>query len=262
MAGRPLRRLRNSLRLNPLVGWEDTSGLNAATALEPYVPLVKQGSEDTYKKVYTRVDLPIAVAIRPPGWNGRKNRAQLLQNQEQDLALAERLGAVLLVTTVSARTKGERWYSADNQRRGSSDRLSPFTPFVLLHRLGDGLNGESVLSPWRSLHPHLAEIAEDLSALRRLERSAVGVDDEVETAILSRGVDTAAGRVGVLGTDVLSDIFAKWLLTGRIAYDPVHPPSDTKQEQRYRDFLAAFLPRLMHAWRDYLANNLPMVVYV
>ena len=66
MAGRPLRRLREAAMMNPLVGWEDLSGLTARQALEPDVPLVAAGAKAKYAEVYTRVGLPLAVVLHPP----------------------------------------------------------------------------------------------------------------------------------------------------------------------------------------------------
>lgn len=83
---------------------------------------------------------------------------------------------------------------------------------------------------------------------------------------MSRGVDTAAGRMGVIHNDYLSDLWAKWLLTGRLAYSATNPPPDENlyeddpgAEARVRNMVAEYAPQIFRSWYEYLMENKPMV---
>jgi len=258
MAGRPLRRLRNALRLNPLVGWEDTSGRTSRDALEPHVPLVQKGAEARYAEVYNKVNLPIAVVLRPPDWfNGAPFGTRPTTDKERrewntDQAVANKLSSILLVVAVGAR-ESRPFYTQEGQARGQRLRETPFTPFTLLHRLSDESQPSYVFTPemerisrsYQDARYKLIGFAEDIAGLR----------------LLSRGVDTAAGRMGILA-DVESDLFAKYLLTGRIAYSPADPPSESKEERAYRNLFAKALPPLFQAWEKSLREKAPLVFYI
>ena len=247
MAGRPLRRLRNALRLNPLVGWEDASGMSSREAIEPRAPLVKAGAREKYAEVYTRVGLPLAVFIHRDDGFMRENRAL-------DEMLAKRLNAVVLSVTVQQRT-GRPFYTRPEERRGSPVRTSPYSPFVLLHRMGDNLRGTVIANASR-MEEELRDAAYRWTWAREVE------SDREEAALLSRGVDTSAGRMGVLGADYLSDLWAKWLLTGRVAYSPTEPPPESPEEARFRSKVAEYAPQIFRVWYDYLDRNRPMVINV
>ena len=294
MAGRPLRRLRRlELLGNPLVGWEDLSGTSPAKAEPPFVVLVKSGAEAKYKEVYNRVDLPLAVVLRESRWDGDRGSRLLhlpetrpgklpmseqsrraVKQHKEDAALAQKLNAVLLVVSVPGRD------GPQNEPRGSADRVSPYTPFVLLHRIGDFLRQVSSettgalryrlgLNKGMSTTVTAGELAKAGKYLRDIKKKrllAHGDEDLYEVigedpVLLSKGVDTAAGRMGVL-VDVDSDLFAKWLLTGRFAYNPDSPPSETREEQVYRSTLASNLPRVFHLWHTYLRRSAPSVFYI
>lgn len=215
MAGRPLRRLRNALRLNPLVGWEDMSGMSPATAWEPLAALVKPGAEAKYAEVYNRVGLPLAVVLE---WGGNLSRStRFLAQQAESTQIAKRLNAIVLSIPINKR-EHKPYYATPHQRRGSMFRISPYTPFVLLHRLGDMMADEV----WRP-RPGLLAVKEMQEELNDAQQEWGGN--------LSRGVDTAAGRMGVLGRDYLSDLWAKWLLTGRVAYSPTNPPPRVRKKR-------------------------------
>jgi hypothetical protein len=245
MAGRPLRRLRNALRLNPLVGWEDTSGIEPRRAKEPHAMLVKPGARERYAKVYNRVGLPLAVVLRPPGWHKRPSYTA------DDLSLAKKLRAVLLVFIVDERLETP-FYALPEQRRGSPEREAPYTPFMLLHRLGDSLF-ESLSASENT--PFLSAVGD--AGYRWAMRDRSG-----SYTRYSRGVDTAAGRMGVLTEDYLSDLWAKWLLTGRVAYSATNPPPESAEEANFRNMVAEYAPQIFRIWYDYLMRSVPSVFYV
>ena len=277
MAGRPLRQLRNALRLNPLVGWEDLSGMPPAKAEPPFVTLVKPGAKDRYETVYNRVDIPLAVVLRPGGWDGDRGSRNLLgkagaphiqravRQYREDEALAKKTKSVLLVVSIHGR-KG--W---ENEPRGSAGRESPYTPFVLLHRLGDFLARASEAAGYRAVRAggsgELVKAGEHLLDIRKKKIAMHGGDEEEfeitggDPFLLSKGVDTEAGRRGVL-VDVDADLFAKWLLSGRFAYDAAYPPSESREERAYRSAVAKGLPLAFQSWHAYLRRSAPSVFYI
>ena len=286
MAGRPLRRLREAAMMNPLVGWEDLSGLTARQALEPDVPLVAAGAKAKYAEVYTRVGLPLAVVLHPPQTGGKsaaEEREERAERRSLDMRLAEKHNAIVLSTRLRKR-KDSRHYSQPGQQRGSPDRTSPMTPFVLLHRLGDELltphrmNNEvrqdnpaayyALKGSMREVDDLIWDIdsAENdwVDELRRQERAGLkqkpGYTDEKD--YLSRGVDTAAGRMGVISTDYLSDLWAKWLLTGRVAYSTTNPPPESVQESTFRKLVAEHAPKIFQHWHRYLLAKIPTVIAI
>ena len=130
----------------------------------------------------------------------------------------------------------------------STERISPYTPFVLLHRLGDVLmrGGRTAAS---KMVTELGRESRRQPYMMRLGR-------------LGRGVDTAAGRMGVIDEDYLSDLWAKWLITGRVAYSPTNPPPESAEEANFRNMLAEYAPQIFRIWHDYLDRNRPMVITI
>ena len=225
--------------------------------------LVKPGAEAKYAEVYNRVGLPLAVALHPdnpyPDFAEEPDRKAKVDAWGQartrrivaDEQMAKRLNAIVLSTAVKGRGS-EPFYASPQQQRGSTDRLSPYTPFVLLHRLGDVLMRGGTDSTAAKM------IAELGRAARRWERNG----KRRLLVYLSRGVDTAAGRMGVIDDDYLSDLWAKWLITGRVAYSPTNPPPESEEEANFRNMVAEYAPELFRLWYDYLDRNRPMVITI
>lgn len=281
-----------SVKKNPLVGWEDTSGLQPSTIFTPMVSVVKPDAKTKFEQVYTKVDLPIALAIRPPGWRGEEATTldpslkspygrelqarhvellggeavvlQMLKEHELDKKLAEKLNCILLVLQTGLRQPPPEKGSRDElaQRRGESSRVSPYTPFVVLHRLGDVIMDRLRFEKAR---PKRATSSR-LSAAKRIReiRSASSAlwDSTDDIKVFSRGVDTAAGRMGVIGSDYLSDLFAKYLITGKVAYDPENPPPQSAEEEFFRRTVAMNAPALFAEIVEYLKESVPAVIYI
>ena len=253
---------RRKSRENPLVGWVDESGRTASDAWEPMVVLVKPGAKEKFAAIYNSVDLPLAVVLRPEGWT---------PGAAPDVELARKLDAILLVLTVIPRGPTPH-YAELGQERGSFERVTPYTPFVVLHRLGDVLSRmQNVDSRLDMAISMLAEIDElfavtvpyvDARGRQRLRPwwyHPTEMPDAVP--VMSRGVDTAAGRMGVL-FDVPADLFAKWLLTGRVAYSATNPPPQSPEEADYRNAVAEYMPQIFRLWSAYLRDNIPAVYNV
>jgi hypothetical protein len=135
--------------------------------------------------------------------------------------LAAKNDAVVLWVTVHRRQPNDMpFYMQPLETKGSPFRETPWTPFTLLHRLGDELAGADVTM---SKVPFLQKMQEaEEKAFDRLQPRNI---QEVD-ALLYKGINTQAGRLGLLNSydQAASDLFAKYLLTGRFDYNP--PPTD------------------------------------
>ena len=278
MAGRPLRRARALTAMNnPLTGWEDTSGMTAGTALQMLVPLVKPGARETFEHGYRNVPVPIAVALRPYAWGsngvfaGEDRARQGMAERAEDLALANKLNSLLIVMPIDERNAAGKIYRASG-KRGSVNRISPFTLFVILHRLGDRLATDQ-FDRISNVLPRDPEALRLLMELQRAENdlrdslivgedeAGIDAEDLAEKVIYSRGVDTAAGRLGAAGQDYMSDLFAKYLLTGKVAYDPVNPPPIYPGEAKFRQTVARVALPLFQRYVHILNSSIPRVIY-
>lgn len=127
-------------------------------------------------------------------------------------------------------------------------RFASYTSFTCLHRLGDSA---------RRLHEQTGGSFRYLKEMNLLAEALGGTADWTEldrsrkqdfnnAAIFSRGVDTAAGRLGLLidPREAASDLFAKWLLTGKIAYIPACSENEKEVEARirYKAYLEILFP--------------------
>ena len=218
--------------------------------------MLQPGVSAKYEKVYTQVGLPLAVVIsrsetsreRERGYEGWAERERAEAREAE--VYARRLNAIVLRVAIPERG-ATPFYARKHERRGSLFRTSPYTPFVVLHRLGDALRNTNVPE---SAHLMLA-----------LLRAEINYDGN-----MSRGVDTAAGRMGVIGGDYLSDLWAKWLLTGRLAYSATNPPperddeneDDPEAEAKVRNMVAEYAPQIFRSWYDWLMKNKPMVINI
>ncbi len=105
-------------------------------------------------------------------------------------------------------------------------KISPMTPFSLLHRMGDEMHNnlrwswpiKDILEPYNLfIHTYSQRSESELLDLG------------------SAGVNTWAGRNGLLRMpETVSDLWAKYVLTGRIDFDPKAPP---RNPRRYRGWL-------------------------
>lgn len=104
--------------------------------------------------------------------------------------------------------------------RGEFRKVSPMTPFTLLHRMGD----EMRKLWWSSM------LMEDVTHLYATWSNGFMSDSGLKTladelVFGSVGVNTLAGRSGLLRIpETISDLWAKYVLTGRIEFDPEAKP--------------------------------------
>ena len=107
-----------------------------------------------------------------------------------------------------------------------SRKISPMTPFSLLHRMGDEMHNNLRWS-W--------SIKKTLEPYAQFLHTYSGRSEDELLDLGSAGVNTWAGRNGLLRMpETVSDLWAKYVLTGRIDFDPKAPPRNPK---RYRGWL-------------------------
>lgn len=255
-------------RFNPLVHFEritpSSSPMSASTVWPPYRLLLQDHAEDRFREIYNAVDLRIAVFVIDPrvGRGDASENAEMAEatkKAEQTLRTKRAIGLF-----VKPDMYGENAFIYAPDRKGTPSKVSPMTPFVLLHRMFDMcfVSIKHSMEPFTAKPARVIDQTATLNKLRRyawkLNECAQALSDEMRSArraaeAASAGVDTAAGRAGVLSpTDVASDLFAKWCLTGRVAYAP--PASvATPTEKRYQTSVVQ-LTQQFPLIRDYLAS--------
>jgi len=174
-----------------------------------------------------------------------KNRAQHLADEGYTVLLLEMpiekyIEEVSVVPGSSeelqmeARKRGREILQSPRDR---SRKISPMTPFTLLHRMGDDMrfsswssrSMEDIIHLYRNWTDGLLDDYGDEPSLTDKEKLIFG----------STGVNTMAGRSGLLRIpETISDLWAKYVLTGRIDFDPDAKPegrdwSQTEKMVRY-----------------------------
>lgn len=240
-------------RSNPLTGFdrlqEGAEPLTPGRVFASFRPLLLPKAGEVYDKELAAVPFPLRiVVVEAP--NFRDSRGNVRTRERDRFVLAvmeeaerfvvgsgENIALLILEEDVS---RG----SAARVQRGSPFRTSPFTAFTILHRMWDSMaagNGPSVSDvvpeEMRSYVPGAVFRADaDLSntTQRLVEHIYKGTkgatrDDRplIAAQLFSAGVNTAAGRMGVLGDadQALADLFALRAKTGRWGYDPYALPT-------------------------------------
>jgi hypothetical protein len=227
------------MRRNPLEGMTVEGSVAPSRAAEEHRPLVNRNAVALYTKALEGVpfNLHLLVVGLPAGTTAPGNSDPLfVATRRQAQAIANKTLANVAFTFVPER--GED--APPRAPRGSAFRASPYTPFTVLHRMVDSVIGGEGPS-WRELVPdhlrralpvdRLYRLAElyDMQSRRlgyELARRGVSADrPQIDSAIMSAGVDTSAGRMGVVGNSaqVLADLFALRAKTGRWGFEPEAP---------------------------------------
>ena len=208
-----------------LEGWERMGELPSVRDLHRVSRgLYSSRAEQIYGKRLRTARLPLYVVVADlqPGTSATR-----VYDRTEELA-AEGY-TVLLVARPLERAFGlHPEHPALKIGRGEPGRIAAMTPFTLLHRMGDVMRNER----WSSTLMRDITWMNDKWRTGWLDGSVFGVDykdksREEEAVMASTGVDTVAGRNGWLSSagEAVSDLWAKYLLTGGIAYDPDAQPS-------------------------------------
>jgi hypothetical protein len=249
MAGRPIKRACEEAKRNPLVGYIKDTSKTGKDIWEPLVPLMLSTAEDQFKKAYSKTALNFIVYIGS-------------QYDDDLIPLAQDKNAVVLYVSDYRRQPNEpRYYTQGDQKRGSVTRTTPFTPFTMLHRLGDRLQAryciekiERSLIPIKDLwqfYNYRLSGREEMGPFA-IEQAREMLKEGPPLVNLNAGVDTQAGRMNILSdwSQMVSDVFAKYLLTGKMAYDP--PTSKCEHWNKYYDRMREWIPVAVMAMVDSL----------
>lgn len=236
-------------RDNPLVYFANQSAATPRSSAEVLAPLLATGAREAFARVYTKVPLDLGIVVRPAGWEGADYASGFTRRKgargqhEADCALAQAQQCLLLVAEADTRVSGVR------TPRGDPTRTTAMTPFAVLHRVADTVLGLETPAVRRAVWP----------LVRKLDRAALKVQAPPAAHIAeieSRGVDTAAGRQGVLsgvGADAeasgqaFADLFAAWMITGKLRYSATIPPSRYPGEDAFRQVRTEVFPKLFTA---------------
>jgi hypothetical protein len=248
------RRAREAAKQNPLVDYIKDTNLSSKESWAPYAPLLQANAKDVFTRAYAKTKPSFIVYI------GAATRSQL-----ETLAV-EQNAVVLYLRERSREEKTPFWYCLPSQQRGRVSREAPYTPFMLLHKLGDAIliDAYFCLPPrMDALFSSLKDIETTLNHRLREEynKALAGKDyfkAESIHAVMTdprtfcQGTDTEAGRMGVIQDldQMIADLFAKYLMTGKVAYEPTksHIPS----MNLYFEEMKLFLPRIISAMLEYV----------
>ena len=197
--------------LNPLMGWEHVGEPFAPEEIDRASrPLFSPNAPRVYAEKLKSTILPIYVLIGRPTSEAWEVANREAARGNTVLWLQETLSSFLLRIGISADEVNERMAN----KAGEIDRVSPMTPFTLLHRMGDTIG---VIRK-----KDVLDICRMLERWRYWENPISDEGMKADDQMFSTGVNTLAGRKGYFTSprEALSDLWAKYLLTGRIDYDP------------------------------------------
>lgn len=233
---------RRKTQDNPLVGWE-TNKVRPSEVHSIYRILTGPRSEEYYKNAFRNVPFDIRVVVQLPATPEDPARYRAAVEAKQVVLVVNR--PLPLDFAV-----GEKY-----------DRLhfARYTPFMLLHRVFDEVCTGPKRIIDRDLRDHILEYMQHVFGLlslpdtlpedtisehdvRRWFPDYKGQRGGLWSVAASLGVDTAAGRNGACGDggQALADLFAKYCLTGKIAFNPYILPPGVSQE----DFAGGNLHKL------------------
>jgi hypothetical protein len=237
---------------NPLLRYIQESTESPQTTQEPFAPLLHPRAAAKMQNTFTRVPYDIIV------YYGNESIEALMPVAKQN-------NAVVLRVVEAKKYPSDGVYYADPwQQRGQSTRTTPITPFTLLHRLGDRIQSFALEN--NALSDHIDTIDEILVEGKRAldcmwvakmrEKYPHAWDfpqsEQPDYRPLYQGINTAAGRMGVIAewSQGLSELFAKFLVRGHIAY--VKPVSPSDELNRYYEKMEAILPQAVAEMVKYI----------
>ena len=230
------------LRENPLDGW-DSGHVRPSEVHSLFRILTGPRSQAYYAEALRNVPFNLHVVVVPPGegedlYDSGEEGAREPSLRVRELARRAKQVVLYVGTNLEKDYDvGEKW---------APEREARYTPFMLLHRLFDTVYVSSQLvEQHRALRDKLLDIAQtafQMQLPRGAPRTqAITYEDTVHwfpqhemrtrASAVCLGVDTAAGRNNACadGEQVLADLFAKYCMTGRIAFDPYALPPGVTQ---------------------------------
>jgi hypothetical protein len=220
---------RRKTQDNPLVGWE-TNKVRPSEVNSIYRILTGPRSEEYYANAFRNVPFDIRVVVLPPTTPTRYNEVR--ETQQVDLVVKTPLPL-----------------EYDTGEKYDPLHVARYTPFMLLHRVFDEVCTGPRRIAGRDVRDHIQDLVRHVFGVFPIHGSLP--EDTISTYDVNRwfpdykwqkgslwsvaaslGVDTAAGRNGACGDggQALADLFAKYCLTGKIAFNPSTLPPGVSQE--------------------------------
>jgi hypothetical protein len=193
-------------RVNPLVTWPHEQ-LSMKNVESPLRVAYRKGAKEHFKKAYENITENIHV-IRTGGYPSAED---VVKRYPKDIVLEIPRS---MKDIFSEDIPQEDYDAIMALPSGEPGHVSPFTPFVLFHRLGDKM----LAAMAQNIFPYNMP-PEILTALDRFRSVAGALANIVDKAREKNTyiVNTAAGRKHAL-TDpdnIMSDMFAKYMMTGK-----------------------------------------------
>ena len=256
MAGRPLRRLRAALN-NPLVGWEYVGQWPRAEEIDRVSrPMYSKNAPRVFEqKLKTSLlDIYVIVGEEPEGTPAREELLGhidgLVREGKTVLWMRQPLRSFLREFERSDEELDRRFAVP---RGEGARRLSPMTPFTLLHRMGDALRSSQRGDKRKRTEAVFIDIGHAFGMLEDfLDRRMTEAE---RYPLYSTGVNTLAGRSGWFRDwkEATSDLWAKYVLTGKIDYDPdaggPWTPEQLNARRDYAKSLRSHFPKLLELSR-------------
>ena len=209
-------------------------------------------AQEVYAERLKTARLPLYIVL---GGGIEPGDKPALQRRAQELA--DQGYTVLLMANPFEESRSSR-----SNPRFPEDKDSPITPFGILHRMGDMMRTEKWSS---SLTEGLRDVPWHLTRATRGPSGRTATREEM-LEFGSTGVNTEAGRRGLLiFTEAMSDLWAKYVLTGKIDFDPEQQPRQgpawspdemKARRQMYEHFHREF-PRLLEKARGKVIDIAP-----
>lgn len=238
-----------SPRLNPLVGFERPAGMSWRDVRRTDVPLMTSNAEVRFREVLRNIPFNLSIAVvkrkYEPGVVEYPEITTLRGELEKKGRQEKVFYAILAIMFGGVPVETE------NTKKWDPERTSPTTPFNVLHRLYESLpavfpdddldldGGPWIFDPGKSS----AEIRKRHWVL----------------PWFCSGVDTAAGRHHALDDagQAIADLFAKWCLTGKIAFNPedvIRLPPDVPTTATYEKDMQMFIDKRIK-WKSFIAEH-------
>lgn len=237
------RNPRRPVKTNPLVGWDYVGRLFEPGEIDRATkPMFSQNAPQVYAEKLKTTKLDIHVVIGQPTTIVDVDRGGDAPAQELAEKTAAQGRTVLWLQKPLSALFGENSDEVMRRPRGVFNRVSPMTPFTLLHRMGDAIR--------RLRKRDTEDIGHALDYAAWLLKS--NDPSWAPTRLFNAGVDTVAGRNGWFASwgEATSDLWAKYLLTGRIAYDPDAGGTWTNLELSARRDYARWLDYYFPLWHE------------
>lgn len=220
---------------NPLVGWKSNE-VRPSNVHSIYHILLGPRAEEYYENAFRNVPFDVHVVLLLPGQ---------MEAREKEVRAAVAANQIVLAVHLDMHA------DFDAGKKYERDRFARFTPFVLLHRLFDEVYNTTLFEEKRALAKRFTDMGSNVfwgrysgwgsPAEHDVSEDDLNVwfpghphnSDKAWMRCASLGVDTAAGRNGAClnGEQALADLFAKYCLTGKVAFDPyLLPPGVSREE--------------------------------